>query len=110
MNIHTYIYIHVCIYICTYVCIYVCVYVYVCMYVNIYIYMHTHIYPTDIYPHLYSEGEESTLSSEMDNADLQIGDDDFDYQASLCRCSLCVRVRCVPVSGVFSLSVCPVCV
>ena len=26
-----------------------------------------------------SEGEESTLSSEMDNADLQIGDDDFDY-------------------------------
>ena len=38
-----------------------------------------------------SDGE-SMLSSEMDNADLESGDDDFDYSASLCRCSLCVFV------------------
>jgi len=39
-----------------------------------------------------SEGEGSTLGGETDNDDLGGGDDDFDYEASLRRCSLCVRV------------------
>jgi len=43
-----------------------------------------------------SEGEGSTLGGEADNDDLGGGDDDFDYYASLRRCSLCVGV-----SGLF---------
>ena len=40
-----------------------------------------------------SEGEGSTLGGETDSDDLGGSDDDFDYSASLHRCSLCVRVR-----------------
>ena len=68
---------------------------YIYTYIRIYIYMYVYI---NIYTYIYDSApsEGSSLGSEMDNDDLEGGEDDFDYSASLCRCSLCARV-----SGLF---------